>query len=147
VTFAGGLMWDGVAIDILPGDIVEFLVLGYSSTGALRVVSRRANGEISPKGCSPDAGNAPATLTIGSSYETLVFNTILTADRAVTLTAPPANIGAGARFRIVRTAAATGVFNVNVGTGPLKALIVGSWCDVEYNLQTAAWMLTAYGLL
>lgn len=40
----------------------------------------------------------------------------------------------GAKFRIVREASATGAFNLNVGTGPLKALTAAStWCEVEYD--------------
>jgi hypothetical protein len=44
----------------------------------------------------------------------------------------------GRTFRIVRTANATGAFNLNVGTGPLKALAVSTWCDVTYN--GSAWL-------
>lgn len=93
-------------------------------------------------GVSADKGNAPATLAV-TSEPTSVWNTPLTADRAVTLSTTSAFNGA--KLRIVRTAAATGAFNLNVGTGPLKALAVGTWCDVEYN--GTAWALTAYGAL
>lgn len=65
-----------------------------------------------------------------------------TADRAVTLSTT--NVYNGVRFRVIRTANATGAFNLNVGTGPLKAMgTAGSFCDVEYN--GSAWILTAYG--
>ncbi len=95
-------------------------------------------------GVSADKGDAAATLTIGSSETTAIWNTALTADRAVTLSTSGAF--SGAKFRIVRTASATGAFNLNVGTGPLKAMgTAGSFCDVEYN--GTAWMLTAYGTL
>lgn len=90
-----------------------------------------------------DNGNAAATLTVGTSATTQPWNTPLTVDRAVTLSTTGAVNGS--KFRIVRTAAATGAFNLNVGTGPLKALVAGTWCDVEYN--GSAWMLTAYGTL
>jgi hypothetical protein len=90
-----------------------------------------------------DVGNAPASLTVGTHNLTNIWNTPLTADRAVTLNTTGAY--AGARFRIIRTAAATGSFNLNVGTGPLKALKAGQWCDVEYN--GTAWVLAAYGQL
>lgn len=92
---------------------------------------------------SADKGDAAATLTPGSSEHTNIWNTALTADRAVTLAT--SQIQNGARLRIVRTAASTGAFNLNVGTGPLKALAAGTWCDVEYN--GSAWILTAYGAL
>lgn len=49
------------------------------------------------------------------------------------------------RFRIVRAAAATGVFNLNVGVGPLEALAAGQWCDVQYD--GAAWVLVGFGSL
>lgn len=94
-------------------------------------------------GVSADKGNAAATLTAGTDETTQRWNTVLTADRAVTLSTT--GVWNGAKFRIVRTAAATGAFNLNVGTGPLKALVAGTWCDVEYN--GSAWMLTAYGAL
>jgi hypothetical protein len=95
-------------------------------------------------------GDVAATLRVlaqgasgNGSTVTQRWNTPLTADRAVTLSTTYARTGA--RFRIIRTAAATGAFNLNVGTGPLKALPVGSWCDVEYD--GSAWFLAAYGTL
>lgn len=94
---------------------------------------------------SADKGNAAATLTPCVSYDVAVWNTAISADRAVTLSTT--NAYDGAHFRIIRTAAATGAFNLNVGTGPLKALAVGTWCDVSYNKQTSAWILTGYGAL
>lgn len=92
---------------------------------------------------SGDWGDSAATLTVGESSETNRWASPIAADRAVTLSTTGAYNGA--RFRIVRTAAATGASNLNVGTGPLKALAVGEWCEVEYN--GSAWMLTAYGSL
>lgn len=93
---------------------------------------------------SADKGDAAATLSVGVSETTQVWGTPITADRAVTLNTFGAK--SGDRFRIVRTAAATGAFNLNVGTGPLKAMgAAGSFCDVEYT--GTAWILTAYGLL
>jgi hypothetical protein len=92
---------------------------------------------------SADNGDAAATLVVASSAPTQVWNTPLGADRAVTLSTSAAENGD--KFHIVRTAAATGGFNLNVGAGPLKALGIGAWCDVEYN--GSSWTLTAYGLL
>lgn len=88
-------------------------------------------------------GDVAATLTAGVDNLTQLWNTPLTAPRAVTLSTT--GVWAGARFRIVRSAAATGAFNLNVGTGPLKALAVGQWCDVEY--VGSAWVLTGFGSL
>lgn len=84
-----------------------------------------------------------ADVTLGAtSARTQRLAVALTADRAVTLTATGA---AGDYFLIVRTAASTGAFNLNVGTGPLKALATGTWCRVEYD--GTAWFLAAYGSL
>lgn len=90
-----------------------------------------------------DVGNSAKTCVAGTTETTIIYNTAITADRAVTLST--STVFKGARFRVIRTANATGAFNVNVGTGPLKALAAGQWCDVEYN--GSAWVLTAYGTL
>jgi len=95
------------------------------------------------RGVSADAGNAAASYDRNSLYRTLRYATPITADRAVSLSTT--NMGNGDKLRVVRTTAATGAFNVNVGTGPLKALAAGQWCDVEFN--GSAWMLTAFGSL
>ena len=92
---------------------------------------------------SADKGNAAATLTAGTSDTTNVWNTVITADREVTLSTT--GVWKGAKLRVIRTAAATGAFNLNVGTGPLKALAAGQWCDVEYD--GSAWILTGFGSL
>jgi hypothetical protein len=96
------------------------------------------------KAVSADNGDAAKTLDVGVDEETQVWNTAIGADRAVALSTTGAYNGA--KFRIVRTANATGGFNLNVGTGPLKAMgTAGSFCEVEYN--GAAWFLSAYGTL
>lgn len=92
---------------------------------------------------SADVGNAAKTLLARVDEPTQRWNTAITADRAVTLSTTGAVNGD--RFRIVRTAAATGAFNVNVGTGPLKALAAATWAEVEFD--GTAWLLTAFGSL
>jgi hypothetical protein len=93
---------------------------------------------------SADNGDAAATLTRGTSEKTQVWNTALTAARAVTLSTT--NVKNGDTFKIIRTASATGAYNLNVGTGPLKALSsAGEWCEVMYD--GSAWILTQYGSL
>lgn len=52
----------------------------------------------------------------------------------------------GTRLRVVRTAAATGASAWNIGSGPLKALAVGQWCDVSVD-PTGAWALDGFGAL
>lgn len=92
---------------------------------------------------SADKGDAAASLAVGSAQRVNVWGTPLTAARAVTLSTVQAVNGT--RFRIVRSAAATGAFPLNVGTGPLAALYAGQWCDVVYN--GSAWILEARGRL
>lgn len=108
----------------------------------LRVVGNGLINAVSPT-VSSDKGDAGATLTVGLSDTTQVWNTPLTADRAAALSTTDAV--SGSKFRIVRTANATGAFNLNVGTGPLKALsIPGSSADVEFD--GTSWILTNYSV-
>lgn len=95
---------------------------------------------------SADNGDAAKTLNAISDEPTQVWATPLTVARAVTLNrqVDPGGL-VGAKFRIVRTAASTGASALNVGSGPLKALATGQWCDVECRGDT--WILTAFGSL
>lgn len=89
-------------------------------------------------------GDSNATFTPLVSRGIQYFNTAITADRTVTL--DTTNGYNGIVVRVVRSAAATGAFNINVGTGPLKQLTAaGQWCEVQYNGST--WLLVAYGTL
>jgi hypothetical protein len=92
---------------------------------------------------SADMGDATVTVFQHLHEPTLYYNTPLTSTRNVTLSSTGASNGA--KFRVVRTAAATGSSNLNVGSGPLKGLTPGTWCDVEHN--GTAWFLSAYGSL
>lgn len=83
------------------------------------------------------------TLTPGTSPTTLYFTDALTATRNVTLSTT--GVWGGARFRVVRSAAATGAFDVNVGG--IKVLDPGEWVDVEYSETSAAWFVTGFGSL
>ena len=84
---------------------------------------------------SADNGDASVTLTWNVDSELQIWATPLTADRTVTLST---NAVAGARFKIMRKLAATGLFNLSVGSGPLVLLSVGNeWCEVTYD--GAAW--------
>lgn len=110
------------------------------------VVARNVGGGNFDFGVSADHGDAAATLTVGTSEPVQLWDTPLTAARAVAL--GTTNAYNGATFRVTRGAAATGAFNLNVGTGPLKALTAaGQWCDVSYSGPLAAWILTASGSL
>ena len=88
-------------------------------------------------------GDADASVTPRVQSNTQVWSAPLTANRAVTLDVSSSI--RGDRLRVVRTAASTGAFSLNVGTGPLKALATGQWCEVEYD--GSAWVLIAYGSL
>jgi hypothetical protein len=116
------------------------------ATGAAPITENTATLSLVPmdKGgrVSADRGDAAATLQAGVDPETNVWATALTEARGVSLHGTAWN---GARFRVVRTAASTGAFNLNVGTGPLAALAVGEWCVVEFD--GSAWFLTGYGAL
>jgi len=94
---------------------------------------------------SADRGDVSVTVETLTDSPTQIFNTPLTAARTVTFSTN--NAYAGAKFNFVRTAAATGSFNLNIGAGTaLKALTAaGQWCEVTYNGST--WILTAAGSL
>jgi hypothetical protein len=133
--FSTGRLYLGPGSTIAIDDYFDWGAAGFTLTFG------GVTGVVQANSVSADKGNAAATLTPGTSEHTNLWATELTADRAVTLATSTALNGS--KFRIVRTAA--GAFNLNVGTGPLKALGIGEWCDVEYN--GSAWMLTAYGAL
>jgi len=78
---------------------------------------------------------------LDSQRDFIRFGTTLTADRAVTLSTT--SVWSGCSYKIVRPAA--GAFNLNVGSGPLKALAAGTWCEVTYDGFN--WILTGYGSL
>jgi hypothetical protein len=87
-------------------------------------------------------GDADATITPLSSRNVQYFNTALTTNRTVTLSTTGAYNGL--RFRVVRTAAATGASTIDVGG--LKTLTAaGQWCEVVYN--GSAYVLIGYGTL
>jgi len=97
---------------------------------------------VSPPEYQVVATNADFTLTAFVSGQNVLHTGTLTADRAVTLSTTNARAGR-TKYRIARSGA--GAFNLNVGTGPLKALASGQWCDVVYN--GSAFVLTGYGSL
>ena len=92
---------------------------------------------------SSDIGDADKTLVRGTDSQVIVANTPLTAARTVTL--PTSNIKNGDKFRVVRTAAATGAFNLVVSAvSPSSiALTPGQYCVVQYD--GANWVSVAKG--
>lgn len=127
------------------GNIADLLTTSGNATANIDISSGdlcRVTNSSGFSAVTANAGDANATYRLGSPT-TIIYNSPITATRSVVLstTAP----FAGDKVNVVRTAAATGAFNVNVGTGPLKALAAGQWCTVEYS--GAAWVLTAFGAL
>lgn len=131
------------------GDIVWYanpdwgLPIGWVCTAAGTPGTWRVIGGSTIQGTFDNWGDNDATLNPLGSLQTNFWRSPLSADRTVTLSTTGAT--SGTRFRIVRTAGATGAFNLNVGSGPLKALAAGQWCDVDYDGST--WLLAAFGSL
>lgn len=92
---------------------------------------------------SADNGDASTTLTVGTSERTQRWATTLTADRTATLSTTGAYTGA--RFRITRTEASSGLFAlyVSAASATIAILLRGQWCDVEYT--GTAWIVIARG--
>jgi hypothetical protein len=129
------------AFSLAPNQWAE---IRYDDTvGAWRVYARGYLHTAERIAVGADVGDAAKTIVTGRDERTQIWATPLTANRAVTLSAT--NAYAGARWRIVRKATATGASTLDVGAGPLKSLAVGQWCEVEYD--GAAWLLVAFGAL
>lgn len=77
-----------------------------------------------------DNGDAAATLTVGVSEKTQIWNTPLTANRGIGLSG--AGAVAGDEFFIIRTAAATGAFSLTV-SGLSVSLAAGQSARVIYD--------------
>lgn len=91
-----------------------------------------------------DNGDASVVLTWGANTPIQRWNTALTANRTVTLSAN--NAKEGAHFVILRAAGATGNFTLDAG-GLCTLRAPGEWCEVRYDAGTAAWVLEKYGTL
>ena len=83
----------------------------------------------------------PLTLAANLDARTIVHSATITTSATIDLST--LNVFKGATFHITRTGGGAGV--LNVGTGPLKALVTNEWCEVTYN--GSAWYLSAYGSL
>jgi hypothetical protein len=115
-----------------------FKIIRVAEDWKIHLISGRDH----PEAVTTIATNADATLTPWSTNPTVIHTGTLTADRAITLATTNAVAGK-TRFRITRTGG--GAFNLNVGTGPLKALATNTWGEFIYN--GSAWYLAAYGAL
>lgn len=90
------------------------------------------------------AGDAAVNLQGQRGVDTVLYDAEISADRVVAL--PTGDLFSGLRFRVVRSANASGAFNVNVDDGPvtIKALgTAGTWCDVLYT--GSGWVCAAAG--
>lgn len=115
--------------------------LGWVSNGA-------SSAALTVRTVSPGRPDADVTLTPETDHVVQRFSTVLTADRNVTLAAPPNANTFGYVYRIFRSGG--GAFNLNVknlvGGATLKSLAAGTWADFEYD-TTGNWVQTAAGAL
>lgn len=119
-------------------------IYGNVKSGTAVLDSGAGNSARQDASVSADKGDAAFVALPYESDSTIIYGTPLTAVRAITLNTTGAYNGL--KMKIVRSATATGAFNLNVGTGPLKSLTAaGQWCEVEYN--GSAWALSAAGTL
>lgn len=140
-TNRGGRLFLGAATNIV-SDCHKNTHTGANIQSGGVVITRASDNYSNAVGRSQTiATNADFTLTPFASPEQTRHTGTLTADRAVTLSTTGAVVDQ--KFRITRTGA--GAFNLNVGTGPLKALITNTWA--EFVFDGTAWYLSAYGAL
>jgi len=91
---------------------------------------------------SGNNGDTSPTLTVNSA-RTQLFNSPISANR--TVTAPTASLCDGLEFDVVRTAAATGAFNLTVFGG--KVLPAGSAVTYRYSSSLAAFVEVSFSTL
>ena len=115
------------------------LAAQMGAAGAIKVRIDRLDPLTEPP--SIVATNADFTIASGSAVKFLEHTGTLTAARAVTL--DTTNAVSGDQVWVTRSG--TGAFNLNVGTGPLKALATLQWALFVY--RTSAWRLVAFGSL
>ncbi len=138
-TYAGDLF---VETDSNAGGALLYSVTTAGTPGIFSLVNRQS--------VSADQGDAGLTATYATTENTLVWNTPITADRTVTLNTTGLATSDGAMKRIVRTAAATGAYNLIIAGllgAATKNLAVGTWADVEYARTLGGWIVTASGSL
>lgn len=126
-------------VDLVNGDSITLFL---NDTGVWREVGRNtllvAEGTLETIAI---VGDTNFTYTPGTTARTLLFQTTLTNTRTLTLS----TVGArkGVTCRVSRPAG--GAFNLNCGTGPLKALAAAQWADFIYD--GSAWQLQRFGSL
>lgn len=147
--FKGNIQTSGTFTNNAPAQVCEVehhpLSTGYTHINKHTISHSNNAEEVQTRRIGANSGDADTTLTLDQSQTVVMYGSAITADRAVNLPATGRN---GFTFRVVRQAGATGAFNINVGSGPLKALAAaGEWCEVQWSAAAAAWVLTAAGSL
>lgn len=142
---------DGLRVGAVAGDMSVGLTNGciwFNSTeNAFKTRLNNTNHYLSnpnKPGVNNIATDAGGTLTVTptTSLSTQRLNAAITANRTVTLSSTGA--APGTKFRFVRSSAATGAFNWDIGG--LKTLTAAStWCEVEWD--GSAYVLTGNGSL
>lgn len=124
---------------------VRLAFQGCGAGGAWVVTARGSLGQLTGQRTFGDV-SAFIELTRTSVFfgrQVNVWNTPFTTDRSVSF---DGGAQRGDTLRFVRTAAATGAFNLNVPhSAGTKALTPGTWCDLTHD--GSAFFLTAYGAL
>jgi hypothetical protein len=129
-------------IATLPTSVAGMVAWSSDLGGAPGLVKADATGWLrQDPGFATRATNADFTLEALTDAEYQEHTGTLTTNRTVTLATTKAR--PGARFHITRKG--SGAFNLNIGTGPLKALVQNTWCEVIFD--GAAWKLMKYGAL
>lgn len=132
-----GIRADNVTVVVSDLDVITPLVdkVFVGSGGAVQFLGADGTQVVST--------DANFTLTPSTDKINVIHTGTLTANRTVTLSTT--GVYDGAAFRVTRTGG--GAFNLNVGTGPLKAMTTNTWADFVYDATGAAWKLAAYGAL
>lgn len=115
------------------------VVVSASTTARIYGNGNRGTGGVGPQAVQT-IGDAAATAQSGP-IQAVIYSAPITADRTVTTSTYPVG---GDVLRVSRTAAATGAFNVIVGSS-LKSLTAGQWVEATYN--GTAWVISAGGSL
>jgi hypothetical protein len=100
------------------------------------------------RGPGIDKGDADCSIDSLNDPELILYATPLTADRVITLN----NTWAfnGAEFKIIRTLTSTGSFNLKINDYngiTLKSVPVGSWCEVDFDVNINNFRVTGFGTL
>jgi hypothetical protein len=117
------------------------LAAQLNGSGALKTRLDRLDPSVIPT--LTIATDANFTVTFGTGARNIRHTGTLTAARTVTVDIAAATDG----DEIWITRSGGGAFNLNVGTGPLKAVPASAWVCIGYSSSLGAAYLKAYGTL